>query len=127
MRMETSIITEKGAGMIRKMAPDGKVTTIGNAADPQDVQIQPTHLAFDKDKHIYVVFSNARSIRKYAPDASWINFAGAWSGPNEENGPASVIQFQRPEGIVLKEDAQGNKVFYVVDSPQKEDQKISKQ
>lgn len=121
------IITEKGAGMIRKMAPDGKVTTIGDPKDPQDVQIQPTHLAFDNNKNIYVTFSNERSVRKYAPDASWINFAGAWVGPNEENGPANLIQFQRPEGIALKEDAQGNKVFYVVDAHKKKIKKISKQ
>jgi sugar lactone lactonase YvrE len=121
------IITEKGAGMIRKMAPGGNITTIGDPATTQDVQIQPTHLAFDKDKNIYVTFSNERSVRKYAPDASWMNFAGASAGPNEENGPANVIQFQRPEGIVVKEDAQGNKVFYITDAHRKKIKKISKQ
>lgn len=121
------IITEKGAGMIRKMAPDGAVTTIGGFNAQQDVNIMPVHLTFDNAKNIYVSFGGGREIRKYATDGSWVNFAGAWVGPDEEFGAANAVQFGRPEGIVLKEDAQGNKVFYVVDSHKKRIKKITKE
>lgn len=120
------IITEKGAGMLRKMTPDGTVSTIGGFNAQQDVNIMPTQLAFDKAKNIYVSFGGGREIRKYVPAGTWTNFAGAWVGPDIEFGPANVIQFGRPEGIVVKEDAQGNKVFYVADSHKKKIKKISK-
>lgn len=120
------IITEKGAGMLRKMAPDGTVTTIGGFDTRQDVNIQPTHLAFDKAKNIYVTFSGGREVKKYATNGTTSLFAGAWVGPDEDNGPANVIQFKRPEGIVVKEDAQGNMILYVVDSQRKKIKKIAK-
>ncbi|QEC42558.1 IPT/TIG domain-containing protein [Pseudobacter ginsenosidimutans] len=121
------IITEKGAGMIRKMAPDGRVTTLGGFDPRQDVNIQPTHLSFDSEKNIYVVFSGGREIKKYTPAGASSFFAGAWMGPDLEDGAASVIQFKRPEGIVVKEDGQGNKTIYVVDQLRKKIKKITKQ
>ncbi|HVK47838.1 MAG TPA: hypothetical protein VM488_08345, partial [Pseudobacter sp.] len=121
------IITEKGAGMIRKMAPNGDITTIGGFNAQQDVNIMPTHLAFDNARNIYVSFSGGREIRKYATDGSSALFAGAWVGPDEEFGAANVVQFGSPAGILLKTDAQGNKVIYVVDTIKKRIKKITKE
>ncbi|MGN6418073.1 MAG: SMP-30/gluconolactonase/LRE family protein [Pseudobacter sp.] len=119
------IITEKGAGMLRKMAANGDVTTIGGFNAQQDVNIMPTHIAFDQLKNMYVSFSGAREIRKYATDGSAAVFAGAWVGPDEEFGAANVVQFGSPAGIVLKTDGLGNRVIYVADTNKKRIKKIS--
>lgn len=121
------LITEKGAGMIRKMTPNGDITTIGGFNAQQDVNIMPTHLAFDNARNIYVSFSGGREIRKYATDGSSALFAGAWVGPNEEFGAANVVQFGSPAGIILKTDAQGNKIIYVADTNKKRIKKITKE
>ncbi|MGN6294001.1 MAG: IPT/TIG domain-containing protein [Chitinophagaceae bacterium] len=122
------LITEKGGGMIRKMAADGRITTVGGFETRQDVSISPTHLAFDSQKNMYVTFSGMAKVKKYDPAGTDSDFAGASSGPLDmDNGPADLALFRRPEGILVKEDAAKNKTFYVVDSHRKKIKKITKQ
>lgn len=121
------IITEKGAGRLRKMTTDGNVTTIGGFDAQQDMQIMPTHIAFDNEKNIYASYSGAREIRKITPDATSSLFAGAWVGPDVEFGAANVVQFGSPAGIVVKRDAQGRNIIYIVDTNKKRIKKIVKE
>lgn len=106
-------LTEKGGGKVRKMAPNGDVTTIGGDLD---VNSSPTHVVVDEEKNVYVTFSGMGKIKKYTPAGVESNFAGNNTGTGAEDGPAQVVFFQRPEGIALVKDQAGHPVFYIVDA-----------
>lgn len=106
-------ITEKGGGKVRKMTPNGDITTIGGHLD---VNSSPTHVVVDDEKNVYVTFSGMGKIKKYTPAGVESNFAGNNTGTGAEDGPAAVVFFQRPEGIALVKDPAGNPVFYIVDA-----------
>lgn len=120
-------ITEKGGGKVRKMEPNGNVTTVGGPSAQQDVVIAPTHIAIDKDDNLFVTFSGMALVKKYSPAGAESTFAGAFTGPDVDDGPVNVVQFRRPEGIAIKYDAQGNAIYYVVDSQRKKIKMIRKQ
>jgi sugar lactone lactonase YvrE len=117
-------LTEKSGGRVRKMAPNGGVTTIGGRLD---VNISPTHVAVDEAKNVYVTYTGLGRIRKYTPLGLELNFAGNIMGNGPEEGPAQLIFFKRPEGIVYTKDKQGKPVFYVTDSQLRKIKKISKE
>ncbi|WEK36978.1 MAG: SMP-30/gluconolactonase/LRE family protein [Candidatus Pseudobacter hemicellulosilyticus] len=117
-------IAEKGAGYVRKMTPNGDVTTIGGNLSANTA---PTNIVIDKDKNTYVAYSGTAKIKKYTPAGVETNFAGNNFGTGEEDGDAQVIFFQRPEGMVLQQDAQGKMTFYVCDALRKKIKKITKE
>lgn len=124
------LITEKGGGRIRKITPGGAVSTLGGNPNEGENGVVPNHLAIDSDGNIYVTCAESMKVRKYAPNGSWTNFAGGFGGPvgqDNSNGPANLAVFKIPEGIWLTEDAQKNKVFFVVDALNRKIKKISRQ
>lgn len=114
-------ITEKGGGRVRRMMPDGTVTTVGGYLSVND---GPTHLVADDNRNIYVTFSGLGKVKKYSPAGVETNFAGNNIGTGEEDGPAQTIFFKRPEGIVIVKDSEGNLIFYIADSVNKKIKKI---
>jgi sugar lactone lactonase YvrE len=106
-------ITEKGGGKVRKMMPDGTVTTIGGYLS---VNASPTHIAVDEHKNVYVTFSGLGKIKKFTPAGQESEMAGNNTGVGEQEGPATTVVLQRPEGIVLVKDGAGNNAFYVSDA-----------
>lgn len=116
-------ITEKGGGKVRKMTPDGDVTTIGGDLS---VNTSPTHIVADEDNNIYVTYSGMGKIKKYTPAGVESNFAGNNFGTGEEEGGAQTIFFGRPEGIVMKKE-NGKTVFYVADATKHRIKKIARQ
>lgn len=116
-------ITEKGGGKVRKMAPDGTVTTIGGSLS---VNFMPTHAVLDEDKNLYVTYSGMGKIKKYTPAGVESNFAGNNTGTGEEEGPAQTVFITRPEGIVITKE-NGKTVFYISDAYNKKIKKIVKE
>lgn len=106
-------ITEKGGGKIRKMTPNGDVTTVGGFLSVND---SPTHLVADENNNIFVAFSGQRKIKRFTPAGVESTFAGNNTGTGEQDGPALSIFFGRPEGIVLVKDNAGKLIFYVSDA-----------
>jgi hypothetical protein len=117
-------ITEKGGGKVRKMAPDGTITTIGGSLS---VNFMPTHAVLDDDRNLYVTYSGMGRIKKYTPAGVESNFAGNNMGTGEEEGPAQTVFITRPEGIVITKDNNGKTVFYISDASNKKIKKIVKE
>lgn len=113
-------VTEKGAGKIRKISPNGEVTTIGGFLS---VNTLPVHVTVDKDENTYVVYKNSHQVKKYTKNGiESVIFGSGLSGDTE--GPASQASFFIPEGIVLIESTDGKKTFYIADSGNKKIKKI---
>lgn len=117
-------ITEKGGGKVRKMTPDGNVTTIGGDLS---VNTMPTHVATDENKNVYVTYSGMGKIKRYSPAGVESNFAGNNTGTGPEEGAAQAVFITRPEGIVITKDNTGKLIFYVSDSYNKKIKKIVKE
>lgn len=117
-------ITEKGGGKVRRMAPDGTITTVGGSLS---VNFMPTHAVLDDDKNLYVTYSGMGKIKKYTPAGVESNFAGNNTGTGEEEGPAQTVFITRPEGIVITKDNNGKTVFYISDAYNKKIKRIVKE
>jgi hypothetical protein len=117
-------ITEKGGGKVRKMAPDGTITTIGGSLS---VNFMPTHAVLDDDKNLYVTFSGMGKIKKYTAANVESNFAGNNIGTGEEEGPVQTVFITRPEGIAITKDNNGKTFFYISDAFNKKIKKITKE
>ncbi|OQP49980.1 IPT/TIG domain-containing protein [Niastella populi] len=117
-------ITEKGGGRMRKMMPDGTITTIGGSLS---LNFMPTHVAIDDDKNVYVTYSGMGKIKKYTPAGVESNFAGNNIGTGEQEGPAQTVFITRPEGIVITKDSNGKMIFYISDAYNKKIKKIVKE
>ncbi|WP_224999884.1 IPT/TIG domain-containing protein [Cesiribacter sp. SM1] len=111
-------VTEDVNHAIRKITPDGVVTTIaGNGKDGDNdgpVEIakfgKPSGIAVDADGNLYIGDVNNHRIRKISPDGIVTTFAGSTAG--YADGMGTAAQFNGPTG--LKIDAEGN--LYVADS-----------
>ena len=117
-------ITEKGGGRVRKMSPDGFVSTIGGDLS---VNTSPTHVAVDEHNNVYVTYSGMGKIKKYSPNGVESDFAGNNWGTGVEEGAAKTVFFRRPEGIVIIKDANGDIEFYVADAQSHRIKKIKKE
>ncbi len=114
------IVADSGNDAIRRIAPDGTVTTVaggsgrglldGPGADAQFSQ--PKGVAVHPDGSIYVADSGNNRIRRIAPDLSVTTVAG--DGPpaiegnrgDFRNGPASEARFRDPSALAF--DKEGN-------------------
>ena len=125
------IVADSGNDAIRRIAPDGTVTTVaggsgrglrdGAGADAQFSQ--PKGVAVHADGSIYVADSRNNRIRRIAPDGSVTTVAGGGPPATEGNwgdfrdGPASEARFRDPsalafdeEGNLLISDTENNRI-----------------
>lgn len=128
-------VTDRQLGMIRKLTPDGVLSTIaGRLGEPamadgkaSEVTLnQPAGLAIDKDNNLYVAES-AGKIRIVTPTGWVATVAGQYpaSSPYFPNvdGAGSVATFGEPRGIAV--DAAG--VLYVSDRSAARIRKVTEQ
>lgn len=99
--------------LIRKITPDGQVTTFaGNSthagADGKGTAASfwnPTGLAFDKNGNLFVSDQYNSKIRKITPDGTVSTFAGTGFG-GVTDGVGTAASFNQPAGITF--DSKGN-------------------
>ena len=99
--------------IIRKINPDGDVTTLAGSgsagsADGNGVNAsfnQPVGVAIDASGNIYVADQSNHKIRKINPDGDVTTLAGSGSSGNAE-GNGTTATFNGPTGIAV--DASGN-------------------
>ncbi len=114
---------------IRKITPDGVVTTLagsgsqGYADGPGAVASfkLPFGLAVDSSGNVYVADTGNALIRKISPDGEVTTFAGTENRGGQVDGPRTSVSFGHPEGIAV--DSAGN--FYIADYYSNRIRKIS--
>lgn len=109
------------AGTIRKITPQGRVSTLvgkpyeeGHVDGPRTVARihTPYDMAVDDSGHLYITDRIMSTVRKVAPDGSVRTIGGTPGTFSNADGPGPFAQFCLPEGVVV--DAQGT--VYVTDS-----------
>jgi sugar lactone lactonase YvrE len=111
-------VTDKGGNCIRKITPNGTVTTLagnGNRGHSDGLGVQatfddPSGITVDASGNVFVTDNNSSLIRKINPDGQVTTFAGNLSGQYQD-GVGKLAGFYRPLGITI--DAQDN--LYVVE------------
>jgi sugar lactone lactonase YvrE len=109
----TIYVADTGNHCIRKITPDGTVTTLAGTNEPgyadgpgtQARFSYPAGIAVDGEGNLYVADTANHRIRQITPDGTVTTLAGA-GGPGNADGPAAEAQFRSPEGIAV--DASGN-------------------
>lgn len=113
------IVADTGNNAIRKVTPQGVVTTLAGdgAAGFRDGAAQqaqfngPIGVAVDKAGNVYVADTYNDRIRRIGVDAVVTTVAGS-GVPGMQDGPAAAAMFDTPTGIAI--DAKG--VLYVADT-----------
>lgn len=120
-------VTDSGNNAIRKITPDGQVTTLaggsqgftdGKGASAQFNQ--PSGLITDKQGNVYVADQFNNAIRKITPDGTVTTIAGTGDF-GAQDGPAKNATFYYPRDITID----GNDNLYVADLRNNEIRKIS--
>jgi sugar lactone lactonase YvrE len=105
-------------GLIRKIAPDGQVTTFaGSTPGYADGKLRdakfyfPAHLSFDEAGNIYVADKHNHCIRKMTSDGMVSTFAGKPEQNGFKDGSSKDAMFNQPSNVQV--DKMGN--LYVTD------------
>jgi sugar lactone lactonase YvrE len=114
-------VADEGNHTIRKITPDGTVTTLagsagesGSADGPgSDARFNlPSGLAVDSSGNLYVGDTWNHTLRKITPDGTVTTLAGSAGRAGSAEGTGSTASFYAPEGLAV--DANGR--VYVADS-----------
>jgi DNA-binding beta-propeller fold protein YncE len=122
-------VADTGNHAIRRIAPDGNVTTIaGNGtagfADGKGAAARfngPVGITVDDAGFVYVADTYNDRIRRIAPDGSVSTFAGAGQ-PGQADGPAATAAFDTPTALAVGSDG----TVYVADTGNDAIRKIGK-
>ena len=123
-------VADRGSHTIRKITPDGIVTTFAGDGTPgyrdgpgtKARFHDPLSVVVDASQNFYVVDSGNHSIRKITPSGEVTTYAGSQL-PGFRDGPASHALFHWPTGIALDQ----NGDLYVSDSNNSRIRKINPQ
>jgi DNA-binding beta-propeller fold protein YncE len=96
------VVADTGNGRLRRIAPDGQVTTInfGSAERPDSRLAAPAGLAATHDGFLYVTELEGGRVWQLAPDNRLHLVAGLGAGYAEGDGHASA-RFNRPAGVAV--------------------------
>ena len=114
-------VADTGNDTIRKITPDGVVTTfagsagVAGSADKKGTSAtfyHPFAIAVDANGNLYVADFGNDTIRKITPSAVVSTLAGSAGVPGYADGPGKQARFNSPEGISVD----GNFNVYVTDT-----------
>ncbi|HXC16281.1 MAG TPA: hypothetical protein VNV60_02455 [Holophagaceae bacterium] len=120
-RHDNLYVVERGNNTLRKITPDGTVTTLAgqfNVAGHKDgpgseaTFSSPRGIAIDTSGNLYVADYDSCLIRRVSSDGFVTTLAGKADTPGGADGPGDVARFNGPHGIAL--DAKGR--IFVADS-----------
>ena len=124
-------IADSGNGRVRKVAPDGTITTVaggaaGDSGDGGPATIArlaaPRGLTVDASGNIYFAEYGSSRIRRVAADGTITTAAGNGIGGYAGDGrPATGAQVASPRGVAL--DSQGN--LYIADTGNQKVRKVA--
>lgn len=111
---DTLFVADSQGHRIRKIAPDGTVSTYAgsgkagflNAVGTAAWFCAPAGLALGADKTLYVAEYGGRMIRKVASDGTVTTLAGAFNQSGTTDATGAAARFGRPNAMAL--DASGN-------------------
>ena len=106
----TLYIADYANHLIRKVSPDGMVTTLAGTGQPGFVDGPgaaarfhgPDTIVMARSGDLYVADADNRRIRKIAPDGTVTTVAGSGQ-PGSRDGPAKAAQFGYPTGLAVDE------------------------
>ncbi|WP_161992021.1 IPT/TIG domain-containing protein [Flagellimonas algicola] len=109
-------VVDKGNNAIRKITPEGVVTTFTSKGGPGNEEefYIPEGLAIDDDDNIYVADTGNHRIVMIDPNGVWSIIAGSSTGHGYVNGLGADARFRNPTEILLEEGA-GGRALYVSD------------
>lgn len=121
-------VTDVGNEVIRKIAPNGTVTTFAGTGSPGSADgtgtaasfYHPVGMCIDASGNIYIADEDNNMIRKMTPAGVVTTVAGQ-TGAGYVDGAASVAKFNLPCGVAV--DAAGN--LYVADNNNNRIRKIT--
>lgn len=114
-------VADGGNHTIRKIAPDGTVSTLAGTAQASGYANAsgsaarfntPWGLSVDASNNVYVADSGNHAIRRITPAGVVTTVAGSPTTPGTQDGPAASARFEQPRGVAV--DGAGN--VYVADS-----------
>jgi sugar lactone lactonase YvrE len=114
-------VADFGDFTIRKITPDGRVTTLAGAAGEMGSAdgagsaarfFNPSGVAVDSTGNVYVVDSENHTIRKITPDRVVTTLAGTAGPPGYSDGAGGAARLGFPVGVAV--DSTGN--IYVASS-----------
>lgn len=114
-------VTDSGNGNIRRITPDGVVTTVAGSAANQGYRDgagtgawfnSPFGIGADTAGNLYVADTGNSVIRKITPDGTVTTLAGMAKVRGSADGTGASALFNQPTGIAVD----GNGIIYVSDS-----------
>jgi sugar lactone lactonase YvrE len=115
------LVADSGSHTIRKITPEGAVSTLAGATGQQGAVDKPgtearfsspAGIAVDAKGNILVADSGSHTIRKITPEGDVSTLAGAAGKPGTIDNPGAEARFNSPQGVAV--DAKGN--VFVADS-----------